>query len=196
MSEPHQPAYTPIGFNPNRVVAYNLKRARVLRNMTQERAAEALAPYLGLRWKKQTVSMAERAAETTSRRPRQFDAADIAAFAHAFELPVAWFFMPPRAFLVNGETLIDGVPSDLPGEPRVEVADLIESVIVPDPMLTERLEEITGTIRQPPPSEKRGWIGYSGLLEELERRREHRKRGRALQDTPAHIELGEGTEES
>jgi transcriptional regulator with XRE-family HTH domain len=85
------PAYA--GLSPNQVVAYNLTRAREWKGWTQDQAAEALAPYLGTRWSKASVSQAERS--IAGRFIRNFDADEIVAFARAFELPVTWFFLPP-----------------------------------------------------------------------------------------------------
>ncbi len=81
---------------PNQVVAYNLLRARQLRGLTQDQAAAALEPYLGLRWSKASFSQAERS--VGGKFVRQFDADEVVAFARGFELPVTWFFMPPPAW--------------------------------------------------------------------------------------------------
>ncbi|MDQ3569254.1 MAG: helix-turn-helix transcriptional regulator [Actinomycetota bacterium] len=81
------------GMTPNQVVAYNLMRARQLRGWTQEQAAAALEPYLGLRWSKASFSQAERS--VAGRFVRQFDADEVVAFARGFELPITWFYMPP-----------------------------------------------------------------------------------------------------
>lgn len=82
-----------LGLTPNQVVAFNLARAREHKGWTQDEAAEALAPYLGTRWSKASVSQAERS--IAGRFIRNFDADEIVAFARAFEVPVTWFFMPP-----------------------------------------------------------------------------------------------------
>jgi transcriptional regulator with XRE-family HTH domain len=84
------------GMDPNQVVAYNLTRARQLRGLTQDDAAAALEPYLGVRWSKASFSQAERS--VAGRFVRRFDAEEIVAFARAFELPVTWFFLPPPAW--------------------------------------------------------------------------------------------------
>ncbi len=81
------------GMTPNQVVAYNLLRARQLRGWTQDQAAAALEPYLGVRWSKASFSQAERS--VAGRFVRQFDADEVVAFARGFELPITWFFMPP-----------------------------------------------------------------------------------------------------
>jgi hypothetical protein len=79
---------------PNQIVAYNLSRARRLHGWTQEAAAEHLEPFLGERWSRIVFSAAERS--VTGKRIRQFTADEITAFAAAFELPIPFFFMPPR----------------------------------------------------------------------------------------------------
>ena len=76
----------------NQIIAANLLRARQMRGWTQDEAAARLAPFLGTLWSKATFSAAERTAD--GKRLRQFDADEIAAFALAFELPIAWFFLP------------------------------------------------------------------------------------------------------
>src|SRR5437016_6182288 len=78
---------------PNQLVAYNLRRARELRDWTQERAADEAEQHLGATWSKATWSAAERS--VTGKRVREFTADNIVAFARTFDLPVAWFFMPP-----------------------------------------------------------------------------------------------------
>lgn len=92
------------GMDPNQVVAYNLARARQLRGWTQDEAAAALEPYLGVRWSNASWSQAERS--VGGKFVRRFDAEEIVAFARAFELPVTWFFLPPPAWK-------DGVPVKL-----------------------------------------------------------------------------------
>ena len=82
--------------DPNQVVAYNLARARQLRSWTQDEAAAALEPYLGVRWSNASWSQAERS--VGGKFVRRFDAEEIVAFARAFELPVTWFFLPPPAW--------------------------------------------------------------------------------------------------
>ena len=78
----------------NQLVGYNLRKARERAGLTQDEAAEALAPYLGVTWSRATFSAAERS--VTGSRVRQFTADEVAAFARGFGLPVAWFFLPPE----------------------------------------------------------------------------------------------------
>ena len=82
------------GITPNQLVGYNLFCARRQRGWTQAQAAEALEPHLGVRWTVARVSAAERSVDGT--RIRLFTADDIVAFAQAFEVPISYFFVPPR----------------------------------------------------------------------------------------------------
>jgi transcriptional regulator with XRE-family HTH domain len=79
--------------NLNEVVSYNFRRARELRGLTQDEAAEALEPFLGQRLPQTSISAIERAWGGEKR--REFDAHEIFAFACAFDLPLLWFFLPP-----------------------------------------------------------------------------------------------------
>jgi transcriptional regulator with XRE-family HTH domain len=77
----------------NQLVAFNLRRIRTQRELTQEQAAELLEPYLGQRWSKATFSAAERSAEPGTR-AREFSGDEILAFARVFGVSVSWFFLP------------------------------------------------------------------------------------------------------
>jgi transcriptional regulator with XRE-family HTH domain len=79
--------------NLNEIVAYNFRRARELRGLTQDEAAQALEPFLGQRLPQASISAIERAFGGDRR--REFDAQEILAFACAFDLPLLWFFLPP-----------------------------------------------------------------------------------------------------
>jgi transcriptional regulator with XRE-family HTH domain len=169
MDEPQQPSDAQIRLNPNRLVSYNLRRARMFHGWTQPQAAERLEPYLGVRWAKQTFSQAEAGAISKGRRPRQFDAAEVAAFALAFGFPIGWFYMPPLAVQVDGELGLDGVLFNMPGEPGVPLADLLASVIHGQASIDARLEDALPM----------GNTGYRGLEEAL---REKRDRVRAIRE--------------
>jgi transcriptional regulator with XRE-family HTH domain len=90
---PRRTRESPKLWNPNQIVAFNIAKARQLRGWTQEEAAEQLAPYLGVRMSAASFSASERSVDAG--RPREFDAAEILAFARAFRVPLAWFFTPP-----------------------------------------------------------------------------------------------------
>lgn len=79
---------------PNQIVARNVIRARELRGWTQEQAAEALAPYLGVKLSGASFSALERSAVSVSR-IKQFSADDLLALSRGFDLPIGYFFTPP-----------------------------------------------------------------------------------------------------
>src|SRR5437879_2226295 len=83
----------PAAVNLNEVVAYNFRRARELRGLTQPEAAAALEPFLGQLLPQASISAIERSYGGDKR--REFDAQEILAFACAFDLPLLWFLLPP-----------------------------------------------------------------------------------------------------
>ena len=84
----------PTPLSANQLVAYNLMRIRKTLGLSQEQAAQRLEPFLGTLWSKAVYSAAERSYHGS--RIRQFTADDLVAFALAFGVPVAYFFLPPR----------------------------------------------------------------------------------------------------
>jgi transcriptional regulator with XRE-family HTH domain len=87
------PPPAPPAVNLNEVVAYNFRRARELRGLTQDEAAVQLERFLGVRLPQASISALERSYGGDKR--REFDAQEILAFACAFDLPLLWFFLPP-----------------------------------------------------------------------------------------------------
>jgi transcriptional regulator with XRE-family HTH domain len=79
----------------NQLVAYNLRRARTHRDLTQKEAAALLKPYLGTEWSVASFSAAESTAKNGAR-TRKFSADEILAFSRAFGHPVSYFFTPPE----------------------------------------------------------------------------------------------------
>ena len=99
-------------------------QAREWRGWTQDEAAAALEPYLGVRWSKATFSQAERS--VAGRFIRNFTADEIVAFARGFELPVTWFFMPPPPWAAPGMPTRLAVPDEPQfGEPVATLVDLV-----------------------------------------------------------------------
>lgn len=105
----------------NQVVAYNLARIRKTHGLTQEQAAERLAPYVGATWSKKVYSAAERS--FAGGRVRQFTADDLAAFSLAFGVPVWFFFVPPKP---DDRAGADGVQS---GDREVAYGDFLANVV-------------------------------------------------------------------
>ncbi len=79
--------------NLNEVIAYNFRRARELRHLTQPEAAAALEPFIGQLLPQASISAIERS--YGGDKHREFDAQEILAFACAFDLPLLWFLLPP-----------------------------------------------------------------------------------------------------
>ena len=98
----------------HQVVAYNFRRARETAGWTQADTGERLAPYLGLRLNQAGVSAIEKTYDSDRR--RNIDVADVVAFARCFQLPIAWFFVPPpgRASDWVEPTNEDDPPTNLP----------------------------------------------------------------------------------
>ena len=95
----------------DQLIGYNLSRIRRALGLSQDEAADRLAPYLGTRWSKTVFSAAERS--YSGGRVRQFDGDELLAMSLAFGVPVSYFFLPPRpedrppgAVLVSGNTKV------------------------------------------------------------------------------------------
>lgn len=127
---------------PNQIVAFNLRRARHLRNWTQAEAAERLEPYLGQRWSKATFSVAERSPDHADR-IRQFTADDLIAFAAAFEFSVSFFLMPPAYVDVIG---VAGASDALKPKELVELATAPHDDGV-QALYEERIRELDDRLR-------------------------------------------------
>lgn len=103
---PRKSAARPV-YTPNQLVALNLTRARTLRGWTQAQTCQHLEPHLGVRLSEASYSAIERSVAGT--RIKQFSADELVAYARGFQLPLAWFFLPPE-----GDTGVD-VPDGGPG---------------------------------------------------------------------------------
>ncbi|WP_137235191.1 helix-turn-helix transcriptional regulator [Streptomyces sp. BPSDS2] len=88
-----EPPAQPEPLRPNELVSYNLLRARRAKGWTQTDLGEMLGRYTGRPWSNASVSAAERAWQ--GGRPRKFDADEIVAFCQIFDVPYAYFLMPP-----------------------------------------------------------------------------------------------------
>ena len=79
--------------DPNLLVSWNLRKARELKGWTQAQATEHLDRH-GLTWSVASLSDAERA-WTPEGRTREFTANELVVFCLAYDLPLAWWFLPP-----------------------------------------------------------------------------------------------------
>ncbi|MGH9099236.1 MAG: hypothetical protein ACRDV8_03285 [Acidimicrobiales bacterium] len=126
-------------FTPNQVVAYNLWRARQLRDWTQDEAAEAVAPYLGSRLSGASWSAAERSVEGV--RVREFNADELLALARGFGVPIGWFLTPPPVDEEIGLATPDAGPDGL--DPMV-LLDALLGTEETLPYLEDVLADYTG----------------------------------------------------
>jgi len=130
-----------VRYTPNQVVAYNLRRARLLRGWTQEQTAVRLKKYLGVRWSSASYSVAERSTDRPER-IRNFTADEIVAFSRTFQLPVTWFFFPPERGAEDSQLRVG--PPEVKEEQALTPSQLVE-VILGDPethaLLSLRVDE-------------------------------------------------------
>lgn len=129
-------------YTPNQVVAYNLRRARLLKGWSQEQTARRLAPHLGVRWSRASYSLAERSFERPDR-IRNFAADEVVAFALTFDLPILWFFFPPDVDPGGEAPRIapHGVPEDEAHLPGLFI-ELIFGRPETQALLAQRLSEL------------------------------------------------------
>jgi transcriptional regulator with XRE-family HTH domain len=112
----------------NRVIAYNLRKAREARNMTQEEAARAVADFLG----RKPVSRATWAAaehSSNEERVRQFTGDELLAYSLVFNVPLIWWFLPEGS---------DGPPSVASGRAVLSQHELLQRLL-PTDEVKERL---------------------------------------------------------
>jgi transcriptional regulator with XRE-family HTH domain len=121
----------------NQLVAYNLRRARLLRGWTQEEAARELEPYVGKRWSKAVWSAAE--TSISGSRTREFTADELLAVAATFDVPVGWFFLPPVE-----EELRSVV--DTGGKSTISTGELMDVLAPQGTDYGERLAELYGAL--------------------------------------------------
>ena len=77
----------------NAIVSYNLKAIREKRGWTQEDVAAGLARLTGHRLPQASISAMERGYDGDRR--RRFDAHELYLLSHVFDVPIAYFFIPP-----------------------------------------------------------------------------------------------------
>jgi transcriptional regulator with XRE-family HTH domain len=135
--------------NANQLVAHNLRRARLARDLTQAQAGKQLEPYLGVRWSSAVFSAAE--TSVSGKRVKEFTANELLAFARAFGFPVPWFFLPPPEAELREEVFTGG-------RVTTDTAALIEAAVPAfDEAIPARLRELAQTLpgRELPTLEER-----------------------------------------
>ena len=100
-SEPAAPP--PSGLDVNAVVSYNLRAIRERRGMTQQAVADRLAQLTGHQLPQASISAMERGFD--GERRRRFDAHELYLLSVVFDVPIAYFFIPPPG--IGAEELAD-----------------------------------------------------------------------------------------
>ncbi len=116
----------------NAVVSYNVRAIRERRGMTQTGVAERLAQLTGHLLPQASISAMERGFD--GERRRRFDAHELYLLSAVFDVPIAYFFIPPPG--MTGVELADT---------RRPVAELYRSLLGTDAQLVEmdrRLDDI------------------------------------------------------
>src|ERR671919_1739036 len=93
----------PPGLDVNAVVSYNVKAIRERRGMTQQAVADKLATLTGHQLPQASISAMERGFDGDRR--RRFDAHELYLLSVVFDVPIAYFFMPPPG--MKGAELAD-----------------------------------------------------------------------------------------
>lgn len=104
-------------FTPNQLVAFNLAQIRKQRGLTQEQTVEMLTPFLGVTWSVASLSAAERSVD--GKRIKEFNADELIALSRAFDVPPAFWFIPPPAAQ----------------QPRLAVPDALDQGLTVDSLL-------------------------------------------------------------
>ncbi|MEO1058637.1 MAG: helix-turn-helix transcriptional regulator [Actinomycetota bacterium] len=77
----------------NAIVSYNVRAIRERRGWTQQSVAERLGRLTGHELPQASISAVERGFD--GERKRRFDAHELYLLAHVFDVPIAYFFIPP-----------------------------------------------------------------------------------------------------
>ncbi|MEJ7583586.1 MAG: helix-turn-helix transcriptional regulator [Acidimicrobiales bacterium] len=147
----------PPAWTPNQIVAHNIAKARLLRGLTQDQAAEACAPYLGARLSPASWSALERSVD--GGRIREITADELIGFARGFALPIGFFLTPPSVWDGHVVAAPDAGPDGL--EP-IELFDVVIGT-------TESLAEWEQYLLSWPSPESRVRIQPDGTMENLGR---------------------------
>lgn len=87
----------PVGLDVNGVVSYNLKTIRERQGWTQQGVAQRLGQLTGHELPQASISAMERGFDGDRR--RRFDAHELYLLSVVFDVPIAYFFLPPPADL-------------------------------------------------------------------------------------------------
>ncbi|RIK03762.1 MAG: hypothetical protein DCC48_15655 [Acidobacteria bacterium] len=137
-SEPGEAPARPPGLDVNAVVSYNVKAIRERRGMTQQAVADRLAQLTGHQLPQASISAMERGFD--GERRRRFDAHELYLLSVVFDVPIAYFFIPPP-----------GTGANELADTRRPVAELWRATLGTDAQL-EAVDARLAEIRQDDPS--------------------------------------------
>jgi transcriptional regulator with XRE-family HTH domain len=125
------------GVDVNAVVSFNVKAIRERRSMTQQAVADRLAELTGHQLPQASISAMERG--FNGERRRRFDAHELYLLSVVFDVPIAYFFIPPP-----------GTTSTELADTRRPVAELWRSTLGTDAQLEAvdaRLAEFASKVK-------------------------------------------------
>jgi transcriptional regulator with XRE-family HTH domain len=122
----------------NAVVSFNLKAIREKRGLTQQQVTERLAGLTGHQLPQASISAMERGFD--GERRRRFDAHELYLFSVVFEVPIAYFFLPPPGSM--------GTPLADTGVPAVQLYSALLGDSLQLEAVDERLEQLGLNIPQ------------------------------------------------
>jgi transcriptional regulator with XRE-family HTH domain len=121
------------GLDVNAVVSYNVRAIRERLGLTQQGVAERLAALTGHQLPQASISAMERGFD--GERRRRFDAHELYLLSQVFDVPIAYFFIPPPG--MTGTELADT---------RRPVAELYRSLLGTDAQL-EAIDERLASVK-------------------------------------------------
>jgi len=116
----------------NAVVSYNLKAIRERHGWTQQQVSDRLAGLTGHTLPQASISAMERGFD--GERRRRFDAHELYLLSVVFEVPIAYFFLPPNGAM--------GTPLADTGAPAVQLYTAILGDDLQLEVIDERLEQM------------------------------------------------------
>ena len=125
------------GIDVNAVVSYNVRWIRERRGFTQQQVAEKLSTLTGHLLPQASISAMERGFD--GERRRRFDAHEMYLLSLVFEVPIAYFFIPPpesiEEQLVDSRLPVATLPSALMGtdEQLKLIDERLEAIGIKDP---------------------------------------------------------------
>ncbi|URM90380.1 helix-turn-helix domain-containing protein [Streptomyces sp. MRC013] len=127
----------------SQLVSYNLLRARRSRGWTQQELGILLGKYTGRPWSNASVSAAERAYQ--GGRSRKFDLDEVNAFCAIFDVPFAYFMLPPAGDFVVTPPAGESEEVGDKGPAGMDPVTYLRRVLAvdPSPEFLTRAQEVT-----------------------------------------------------